>query len=252
MRCVHEASLYQDNAFITLTYDDEHLPHDGSLNKAHWQKFMKRLRFSTGAKIRYFHCGEYGDSTARPHYHACLFGFDFPDKVLYSQKKGVNLYYSAFLEQQWGLGHCTVGDVTFESAAYVARYVVKKRTGKTAEEHYLSVNPLTGEISKILPEYVTMSRGGRGPGGGIAKAWFEKWTADVYPADSVVINGKEVKPPKYYDKLYELTNPETLEKLKRARIDAALARADDLTPERLKVREKIQQLRQRKLQRDAV
>jgi hypothetical protein len=77
VRCVHEASLHEKNCFITLTYSPENLPKDGSLDVSHFQKFMKRFRKRFGPGIRFFHCGEYGESLSRPHYHACIFGFDF-------------------------------------------------------------------------------------------------------------------------------------------------------------------------------
>lgn len=88
VRCLHEASLYQDNCFITLTYDDAHLDPLGSLNKDDFVKFMKRLRFQYGPKIRFFHCGEYGTLLNRPHHHACIFNFDFYDKELLSIRQG--------------------------------------------------------------------------------------------------------------------------------------------------------------------
>ena len=103
MRCCHEASLYDLNCFITLTYDPEHLPPDGSLVLDHFQRFMKRLRKRFGSGIRFFHCGEYGEKFARPHYHACLFNFDFPDKVLYTIRDEIRLYRSAILEELWPL-----------------------------------------------------------------------------------------------------------------------------------------------------
>jgi hypothetical protein len=81
MRCLHESSLYDRNAFVTLTYDDEHLPPGGSLNYPDFQRFMKRLRKNSKSPIRFYMGGEYGESTLRPHFHVCLFGYDFPDKV---------------------------------------------------------------------------------------------------------------------------------------------------------------------------
>ena len=193
IRCVHEASLHDRNCFLTLTYDDYHVPLDGSLNKAHFQNFMKRLRKKYGVGIRYFHCGEYGEKFQRPHYHAIIFNHDFSDKYLWSSKLGNDLYRSESLEGLWPYGHSSIGDVTFESAAYVARYITKKITGKEAEQHYEYCNKLTGEITQRQPEYVTMSRRP-----GIAKGWFDKYTTDVYPSDNIVIRGKKMKPPKYY------------------------------------------------------
>ena len=113
IRCVHEASLHDANSFITLTYRPDELPPDGSLQKSHFQKFMKRLRKRILPKlIRFFHCGEYGDKGARPHYHACVFGYDFPDKKLYTVRDGVRLYVSEELQEVWPLGFSTVGDVS--------------------------------------------------------------------------------------------------------------------------------------------
>lgn len=214
MRCVHEASLYKRNCFITLTYSDEYLPKDRVLQPRDFQLFMKRLRKRFPQdKIRYFQCGEYGDLYGRPHYHACLFNFDFEDRKLWSKRNGNDLFTSKILDEVWGLGHGVVGQVTFESAAYVARYVLKKVTGDKAADHYQGRQP----------EYVTMSRGGRGDGlGGIGKRWLEKWMGDVYPSDSVVMRGKAMRPPRFYDGLLEKADPEGLKKIKEARIQKAL------------------------------
>nr|QJB19726.1 MAG: replication initiator protein [Microvirus sp.] len=192
VRCVHEASLYPRNCFITLTYDDAHLP-GISLVPRDYVLFMKRLRKRFGSGIRFFHCGEYGSLNLRPHHHAILFNFDFEDKELWSVRSGVRLYRSAALESLWPYGFSTIGDVTFESAAYVARYVLKKVTGPDAQAHY------AGRV----PEYVTMSRKP-----GIAYDWFRRYYTDVYPHDYVVIrDGIKCRPPRYYDNLYDnITN----------------------------------------------
>lgn len=250
IRCVHEASLWPDNAFVTLTYDDSHVPPGGTLVKKDYQDFMKRLRHHFPQKIRYFQCGEYGETTHRPHYHACLFNMDFPDKEFYTERQGVRLYFSPMLQDVWGKGFCTIGDVTFESAAYVARYIMKKVTGDDAEEHYKSLDPETGEIFDIIPEYVTMSRGGRGDGlGGIGKGWFEKWSGDVYPDDTIVMRGKEMKPPRFYDGLFEQKDPEALMAIKHERLVYAKKHAEHNTRERLAVREKVKQAQVGQLKR---
>lgn len=86
LRIVQEATLHAQNSFVTLTYADRHLPSHASLRKKHLQDFMKRLRFSTDAKLRYYACGEYGTTSLRPHYHICLFGADFSaDRKLYKK-----------------------------------------------------------------------------------------------------------------------------------------------------------------------
>lgn len=230
MRCVHEAHMHEDNCFITLTFDDVHLPRDLSLDVRHFQLFMKRFRAKFGKGIRFYHCGEYGELFKRPHYHACIFGFDFPDKVLYKIVNGHRLYTSALLSELWPFGFSTLGDVTFESAAYVARYVLKKVNGDQADDAYRRIDPVTGEIWQVKPEYTTMSRRP-----GIGHEWYRKFADDVFPHDRVVVRGVEMKPPKYYDGLYE-----DIESMKLSRKISAKLRLDDNTPERLYVREQVQ------------
>jgi len=231
MRCVHEASLHEENSFITLTYSPENLPKWGSLEKTAYQKFMKRLRKRLDEKrVRYFHCGEYGEQTGRPHYHACLFGHDFEDKRLWTTRNDLPVWRSETLEQLWPYGLSEIGTVTFESAAYVARYITKKVTGHHAREHYQRVDPSTGEVAHIQPEYTTMSRRP-----GIGKGWYDKYKNDVYPSDQVIVRGKPVKPPKYYDNLYEIEAPDAKEALSKKRQKNRNPR--DETPQRMEARE---------------
>lgn len=235
IRCMHEASMHEQNCFITLTFDNENLDPEGSLRKEDFQKFMKRLRKRTGAAVRYYHCGEYGSKLSRPHHHACLFGYDFPDRYLFIQREGVALYRSPLLESLWPFGISSVGEVTFESAAYVARYIMKKQLGKGAEEFY------RGKI----PEYTTMSRRP-----GIGSSWYEKFKDDVYPSDEVFVRrGVRCKPPKYYDALFDLENPEEFAEIKRSRIKAARSRDADQSEDRLAAREKVTLARVGKLKR---
>ncbi len=127
MRCMHEASLYDNNCSITLTYDNENLPNDFSLNKRHFQLFMKSLRKKYAPKkIRFYHCGEYGEENYRPHYHAIIFNHNFTDLDVLPSSSNNTLYTSPTLTDIWGKGLTQVGTVTFESAAYVARYITKK------------------------------------------------------------------------------------------------------------------------------
>ncbi len=246
IRCSHEASLYENNCFITLTYNNEHLPPYGSLQKAHFQKFMKRLRKKNpGKRIRYFQCGEYGEKLKRPHYHACLFNYDVPDRKFYKQKGDVRLYTSETLEGLWPMGFSTVGDVTFKSAAYVARYVMKKVSGNQMEEHYSVVDDETGEIVLREPEYTTMSLKP-----GIGAMWFKKYQSDVYPSDEVIIKGRQVKPPRFYDTLYEQAEPNGFNLIKMRREETAEDNAANNTPERLGVREKVQLAQMRNLKRE--
>ncbi len=231
IRIMHEAQLYEANSFITLTYRPEDVPQGGTLVKSHFQDFMKRLRRRLDPiRVKYFHCGEYGEELNRPHYHACLFGYEFPDKVFYKQAGEERLFISEFLADVWGHGFCTVGDVSFRSAGYVARYCLKKMTGPLADDHYWRSDEITGECFQVLPEYCTMSKG-------IGSKWFDRFGSDVFPRDEVVVNGFPSKPPRFYDGLYEVQNPSDFERVKRERILAARGRAADCTPERLEVRE---------------
>ena len=243
VRCVHEASLHEDNCFITLTYNNESLPEDGSLNKKHFQDFMKRLRKKyKNKKIRYYHCGEYGDKNFRPHYHAIIFGLQFDDQKLFTVNNGEKLYTSEKLEKLWPFGFSTIGTVTFESAAYVARYVMKKVNGKNAKNHYERVDSNTGEIYSLVPEYNTMSRRP-----GIAAGWFDKYKDDVYPSDNIHLREKTFRPPKFYDKMYEHLMPNEMEKIKMQRMKNMQKHAKDNTAERLAVKEQVKNAQLNKL-----
>lgn len=246
VRCFHEASLHDENSFVTLTYSPESVPVDGSLDVRTFQLFMKRLRkkFSS-SRIRFFHCGEYGAEFGRPHYHVLLFGFDFPDKRFYKTANGHKLFTSDILDRVWGLGSCFIGDVSFESSAYVARYIMKKVTGDAAFDHYVGWHLLTGEQVRIAPEYVTMSRRP-----GIGAGWIDAFSDIVYRDDSVVINGVEMKPPKFYDQRYELDFPADFKRVRAARLAASREHVDDQTPARLKVRERVTLARVSLLKRD--
>lgn len=204
VRLMHEAQLHERSSFLTLTYKD--LPSGGSLNVRDVQLFMKRLRKSRGyAKLRFFQCGEYGERTFRPHHHMILFGEDFfSDRVqIEDSQSGLPQYVSPELDALWTHGRSTLGDVTFESAAYVARYSLKKVTGDRSEAHYKGRRP----------EFVTMSRRP-----GIGAGWLEKFgIANTYNSDSVVMRGREMLPPKFYDKILEKVDPLLYAKIQRGR-----------------------------------
>jgi len=232
---MHETQSHEENCFITLTYDNIHLPPKSEVNLRHFQLFMKRLRKKYKHKIRFFHVGEYGSKNQRPHYHAILFGHDFSDKKHHTTIRGNKLYISKELQTLWPFGYSSIGTVTYKSAAYVSRYIIKKVSGNLAEAHYLKTDPKTGEIYKITPEYITMSLRP-----GIGHDWFKKFKSDVYPHDLVVLDGKKSPPPKYYDKLYKESNPEDYQRIQKKRTKDAVAFQEDNTPERLEVREEIQ------------
>lgn len=244
LRCVHEAQLHPHNCFITLTYRPKDLPVDGSLDVRHWQLFAKRLRKKLGP-FRFLHCGEYGDTNFRPHYHACIFGLDFShDRQLFKKQGPNETFVSADLEETWGLGFATVGHLTWQSAAYVARYVMKKATGDLAKERYRRLDLETGEETYVKPEYITMSRRP-----GLAAEWFRTYKPDVFPSDEVVHDGKRHRPPKFYDNLHEREDPQAHETIKAKRRERVAARAKDYTPERLKTREKVAEARLSQLRR---
>lgn len=257
VRCMHEASLHDLNSFVTLTYDSNNL--SPSLNYRDFQLFMKRLRKSSArdasgteagtnptdarsgaGRIRFFMCGEYGDNFGRPHFHALLFGKGFADRVEWKRlPSGSQLYRSKELERLWPYGFSSVGDVTFESAAYVARYCMKKVTGDAAAEHYQRVDCRTGELVSVVPEFARMSLKP-----GIGADWIRLYRTDVYRGDGdayVVVNGMKCKPPRYYDQYMS----ETLERdvFEFSRHVKALERLDDQTPERLAVRERVTRAR---------
>lgn len=247
LRCMNEASCWKYNSFATLTYSDDKLPRNGSLVMDDHQRFMKRLRDRLDyPPMKFYMCGEYGERTGRPHYHYLLFGLDFSDKVYFKTTgSGHKLYTSALLEDIWGLGHCPIGDVTFDSACYVARYIMKKQTGKSARDAYNIYDPITGEVqAELMPEFNAMSRAS-----GIGKEFFARFRDDIYPRDFMTVNGLKVRPPRYYDNAFEVDDPLGLAWIKEKRRRAALVHADNNTPERLAVREYITEHKLRGLPR---
>lgn len=281
-RCMHEAALHQHNCWITLTYDDEHLPrryhtgrthpktgkaiYAGSLDKRHPQRFYRSLRKSLGKKysltdtsilytmgvhtdmghspiprlkpiLRYYYGGEYGEQYGRPHYHLCLFGIDFSDKIhVQTTDAGYKLYESQRLKKFWPHGQHMIGELTWETAAYTARYIMKKITGQKQKEHYKKIDNETGEIIEIEPEYNDMSRKP-----GIANKWWMEYHTDVYKQDTsqVRIRGRTQTPPRYYDKLYERSFPDHYKHIKLQRAIENLNNRGRHTPARLQAEEII-------------
>lgn len=278
MRCMHEAKMHRFNSFLTLTYDDEHLPdrywtglhrrdgtkaYAGNLHYPDVQRFLKRLRKALGKEwissdtrltttrggdsrygasphapyIKFYAGAEYGEQYWRPHYHLCVFNARFNDqKYLGRSPTGKTLWRSPTLEQLWPMGFSSIGEVNFESAAYVARYVMKKITGQQAERHYEKLDYDTGEIIKLTPEFNQMSRDG-----GIGLSWLDKYTADVYGTGKakVVVRGKETNPPRYYDKIYKQRFPTQWEAIEYDRYIEGRKHAADQLPHRLKAKEEV-------------
>lgn len=236
VRCMHEASLYESNSFVTLTYRDAGF----SLCYSDFQLFMKRLRarVSRARKIRYFMCGEYGEITSRPHFHACLFNYQFPDLV-YHKKSGAGekIYTSELLDEIWSHGHCYVGNVSFHSAAYVARYVMKKQLGD-GERQVEIVDPDTGEIRRREKEFGHMSLKP-----GIGEAWLRRYKSDVYPHGRVVVNGVEAAPPKHYDRLFKRWDEAGYKRLIEDRQALGRAQFSETLPSRLDARSTVAKAR---------
>lgn len=243
-RIVMEQLVSKPNScwFLTLTYDDEHLYNECSTGKAfeyiidgnpimlqgatlvkeHFQLFLKRLRAYYDEhfnlqNIRYFVAGEYGDKTRRPHFHVCFFNLPLFDLEVYSNNyRGDALYNSPLLEKIWGKGYVVIGELNWESAAYTARYVVKKFKGMQAKEFYDSVGG-------VLPEFCLSSRRP-----GLAGAYFDKEVETIYRHDAIQLPSTKDRDgrttvPRYFDKLLEkylVDHPESdinLEKIKAER-----------------------------------
>lgn len=173
VRIMHEASLYERNCFVTLTYDDAHCP--TQLEYPHFQFFMRELR-RTHSGVRFFMCGEYGSLNHRPHFHACLFNLSFTDLLPVARgASGDVVFESKELSKFWKFGFASVGELSHRSASYVARYSLKKSPNDDCFVR-MSLKP------------------------GIGARWFDKFKSDVFPHDRVIVNGRSAKPPKYYDR----------------------------------------------------
>ena len=230
-RILHEAKMHSCSIFLTLTYDDEHLPPGGSLHYPHVQKFFRAQRQKLG-KFRFFVCGEYGDQTSRPHYHAILFGFDYPDRVqLNSSYAKRPVYKSAALAKLWPYGTHQIGFISPESARYVAQYSIKKVTGKRAQAHYERLDPVTGEISRLVPEFARMSLRPA-----LGRPWLEKYGQEILTHDNIVLNGSFHGIPRYYNEKLLQMFPMEMEALQAKRALNALEKSDDNTRQRLETK----------------
>lgn len=207
VRIMHESTLHEENIFLRLSYDNEHIPPNQSLDKRHCQLFMKALRNRVDKKLRFYLCGEYGEKNNRPHYHVILFGYRPKDaQYLSIPFRKHNLYRSEEIERSWKKGQIAFGEVTFESAQYVSKYCHKLITGELSNEHY----------GDRIPEFALMSRNP-----GIGKNWYVKHHKDLFPRDECKFRrgGKiiDMSVPKYYTNLYEQENPDDYARIKRER-----------------------------------
>lgn len=265
-RCTLEAEEWENNWFLTLTYDNEHLPFKEcvnvktgeltgeftpSLQPDDMTKFMKDLRryweYHYGENnIRFYLCGEYGGKTARPHYHLILFNINIHDlKPCGRSKSGAMQWDSEVIRKIWGKGLIGIGRCTYNSCAYTARYMLKKQKGEKAKDFYAE--------NGLEPEFTRCSRKP-----GIAANYFQRNKDKIYKYDEVVLPGnKVVKPPKYYDKLYDIEYPEEMETIKTARKAAAeeaqkieLAKTTLLREELLALKERTAKEKVKKLPRE--
>ncbi|ALS03511.1 VP4 [Gokushovirus WZ-2015a] len=232
-RCLMESQYHTNNWFLTLTYDEQHLPTEeyihedtGELLLAHslqmrdLQLFLKRLRRHFNSGISYLACGEYGPKTARPHYHIILFSDSvvLSDLRLYRQQpNGMSYYMSETLDNIWQNGGVIIGSVTYESCAYVARYVLKKQTGRfNTEETY--------KKHHIVPEFNTMSKRPA-----IGRRFYEDHKEELYSMDFISVStptgSKKVTTNPYFDKLYAEEHPEKMMFIKLKRMNSAIETA---------------------------
>lgn len=263
VRCVHEAQMYQENCFITLTYNEDHLPDTRSIEYRDFQLFMKRLRKRytyrvrkrhsgpTGVRpIRFFACGEYGENNLRPHYHACLFNIDFDDRIYFkTSPAGSKIYTSKTLDSLWtdkngnSIGYATLGDLNFTSAAYIARYVIKKELRDNSKYEYIDIE--TGEVHDREPEMLRMSLRP-----GLGTKFYEQYKSDMFPHDFCVIQGKKMKPPKYYYKKLAKDDGFIYDSIQYEREIQSRTRMEDNTSERREVKEKVLDARLQFLKRE--
>jgi len=231
VRITNEASLWEWNSFVTLTYDDQHLPEDQNLNYKHLQDFWKRLRKKVGP-LRYYSVGEYGDKTNRPHYHACIFGHSFHENRTIIKTEPFLLWTNPTLFETWGKGNVSVGALTFQTAQYTASYVTKKLGYK---HRYTQLDRESGELlDMVQPRALISNGGGRQTGrqAAIGKRFLEKHGTNIYDHDRVVINGRPQKPPKYYDNWLKSQNPDKHTSVKEERQKNVIPQ----TPEQLRAR----------------
>ena len=241
IRLMKERACHERVSFLTLTYDDAHLPEGGSLVKRDVALFHKRLHNrllrDRDYGIRFYYSGEYGETYGRPHYHSIIFGFDFPDKQFYKRNsRDEPIFVSEFCRELWPFGRNGIGDVTFESCAYVAGYVTDKITvghddrSRAKFEAKYGRYDSEGRFFTVLPEFSGMSRRP-----GIGKPWFDRYAAETYRDDGVVVSGKFVRPPRYFDNLFDEIDSERLSMLKKERRRSARG----LTSRQSFAREKI-------------
>lgn len=200
-RCTHEAHEFEYNSFVTLTYDEAHVP--AELVPDHLRLFIKALRrkarscediLTDGSGIRFFACGEYGGTTGRPHYHALLFNCAFSDKY----KVAKDLYMSSALASLWKKGEHKIGEVTADSAAYVAKYNCKSGSKEYCDED--------GVV--LRKPFLRMSRRP-----GIGSRWLARFHEDLRHG-FLVSDGFATRIPRAYLRRLERDNPQLADEIR--------------------------------------
>lgn len=253
VRCVHEAQLHEQCWFVTFTYNDAHLPDDYSVGVRPLQLLHKAMRQKLGP-FRFFGCGENGEKYGRPHFHVIYFGLALDDLRLVDRAPGGDLLYeSPTLTALWGKGRVVIGYVTLKSAGYVARYSTKKMSEGPTGERHVYLHPLTGELVKVAPPFVVMSRRP-----GIGQGWLDKYGGDAFPSDFVIVEGRRLPVPGYYlrqlDKLdgreaQGIRIRRVVRGARKGRAEAAAFAASGYGQSRLLSRHQIGQLRAKRLVR---
>ncbi|WNK12623.1 MAG: replication initiator protein [Microvirus sp.] len=240
VRCMHESQMHTSNSFITLTYAPKHF--NPSIQYRDFQLFLKRLRKRISPVLIRFYVGsEYSPINQLPHFHALIFGYDFPDKLFFkTTKSGSKLYTSKLLDEVWNKGYASVGSCTFDSACYIAQYCTNKSrvsdirevahhynadTGEVTIPYYQRTDPITGEVFTVSPEANKMSNRP-----GIGRSWFDKYRSDVFPHDYVVVNGKKATPPRYYTRILKDSDPDAYEDILYQRYLTNQKRGGNMSP----------------------
>lgn len=238
LRATHENTLHNSSQFVTLTYDDDHLPENMNLQYTDVQLFHKRLRkYYKDQKIRFILSGEYGDITSRPHYHSIYFGLEVPTdaEILRKTRRDEPVYKSETLTNLWGKGYAEIGTCTPQSIAYVAGYTTKDLSSGLWKNDYAVLDETTGEYIKRRKPFISMSRRP-----GIGKGFLDKFHSDIFPSGQCLTNtGKLKAAPNYYLNLLKKSDPVLYDQLKLERSDSVLTkkhRADN-TPARRAVKQ---------------
>ncbi len=229
----------QDSWFLNPTYNDEHLPLNGSVNLKHAQLFNKAIRnfrvkqyksdckkscndcktvcknISRLTKYRNLYQFEYGGITNRAHGHVTAFNLSIPDLIEVESKGNYKAYESETITKLWGKGNLKILNVTIGSCIYIASHHFQDKLGKSSKIHKTPyIHPVTGKLVKSRsPEFSNRSNRP-----GIGKEFYKKFKSDIYPHDFIIIDGQKYPVPNYFDDLLKEDDPILYEEVKRNRV----------------------------------